>query len=236
MNTDTATTVDERLARASNTSDLTVTPDRQGDGFMLIAAAKTPRVVGRHLIALHGEWDGCAKPRRMMEHDITALRKTLPAGAPPLVLAPKHLDTWADNELKRRQRQAEVIANGWYEQERMTSVARLKSLERVKVGLLDVLGAKIENPEPKVLGVLAWWLDAVCPKCGGTGQLAVAGNGRQASRPCPSRHRGGCDATGQRPLPHGHDGRIIESAILECISRARQHIGAYRKALHENMR
>lgn len=235
MSTET-TTVDERLARAANTSDLSVTPDRLGDGLTLIAAAKTPRVVGRHLIALHGEWDGCSKPRCMLEHDIVAIRKTLPARLPPLVISPKALESWPEAELKRRNRQAQEIASGWYEQERLGSLSRLKSLERVKTGLLDILGTKIESPERKVLAVLAWWLDGTCPKCSGTGQLAIAGNGRQARRACPPVARGGCSASGHRPLPHGADGRIIEGAINECLSRARQHIGAYRRLLHENMR
>lgn len=203
---------------------------------MLIAAAKTPRVIGRHLIALHGEWDGCSKPRRMLEHDVAEIRKTLPAQRPPLVLAPKQLDSWAESELKRRQRQAQDIASAWYEQERMRAFARLKSLAAVKKGMIEIIGSRMENSELKVMAVLAWWLDNTCARCSGTGQLAVAGNGRQASRPCPPRERGGCDASGQRTLPHGMDGRVIEAAINECLSRARQHISAFRRELRESMR
>ena len=206
---------------------------------MLIAAAKTPRVVGRHLIALHGEWDGCSKPRRMLEHDINEIRKTLPAKRAPLVLAPKNLEAWSGNELKRRQKQANEIAQGWYEQERMRAFARLKSLDRVKKGLLEIFTDKkieIDAAEAKVLGVLAWWLDCTCPKCSGTGQLAVPGNGRQASRACPAHERGGCGGSGHRALPHGPDGRLIEATINECLSRARQHIGAFRRNLRDCMR
>lgn len=204
---------------------------------MLIAAAKTPRVIGRLLIGLHGEWDGCSKPRRLQARDISEIRKTLPARRPPLVLAPKHLDAWPEAELKRRQKQAHDIASGWYEQERMRAFERLKSLTRVKDGLVEMLAnKKIENADVKVLGVLAWWLDSICPRCGGTGQLAVPGNGRQASRSCPPRERGGCDGSGHRALPHGLDGRLIESTIEECLSRARQHIGAFRRALRDSMR
>lgn len=236
MNIET-TTVDERLARAANTSDLSVTPQRQGDALMLIAAAKTPRVVGRLLISLHGEWDGCSKPRKLAEQEIAEIRRSLPVRRPPLVLAPTHLDVWYECEPKRRQKRASEIAAGWYEQERMRAVSRLKSLDRVKRGLLEILAAKkIESAESKVLGVLAWWLDSTCTKCNGTGQMAVSGGGRQASRTCPPRERGGCGGTGERGLPHGLDGRLIEVAINESLSRARQQINAFRHSLRDSLR
>ncbi|HWT21654.1 MAG TPA: hypothetical protein VN280_22355 [Variovorax sp.] len=229
-------TVDERLAVAANTSDMTLTPERQGVAIMLIAAAKTPRVVGRHLISLYGEWDGCAKPRKLLEQEVTAIRKSLPAAKPPLVLSQKLMEAWPEKEFKRRQKRAEEIAAEWYESQRLHAFGRLKSFKRVRTGLIEILGAKIDSPEVKVGGVLAWWLDSACPKCNGTGQLAIAGNGRQSLRPCPSRHRGGCDATGQRALPHGLDGRLIEATILECIGKARQHIAAFGRELRRELR
>jgi hypothetical protein len=220
------TSIDERLARAANTSDLSVTPDRRGDGYTLIAAGKTPRVVGRHLIALHGEWDGCAKPRRILDHDIAAIAKAMPLERPRLVLAHSYLDGWPKMEPKLRATSAHALATRWHEQECVKAYARLKSLGRVREGLLDVIGKRVSDPAPKIAAVLAWWLDHVCPACQGTRRERMPGQNRLSDRACRV-----CGATGERPLPYGEAGRIIERAIEDCIGKARQQIGSYRRHL-----
>ncbi|RYF76813.1 MAG: hypothetical protein EOO22_00805 [Comamonadaceae bacterium] len=220
-------TIDERLARAANTSDLSVTPERNGDGYTLIAAAKTPRVVGRHLIALHGEWDGCSKPRRPLAHDLLAIYRTLPrATTPPPELTPDQCKEWHRAEREGREAEAKSIASGWYEQERLRAFARLRSLDRVCDGLVEIVQGRVEEPAPKVKAVIAWWLDHVCPVCCGTRYELMEGQDRLSNRVCKA-----CNGKGERPLPHGQAGRVIERAIDDCIGRARQSIAEYRRNL-----
>lgn len=188
---------------------------------LLIAAALAPKAVGRRLIMLHGEWDGCAKPRRPLPHDIYAIRKTL-QGRAPLVLSHKHLDAWPEREARR-------MANAWYTNERMRVIGRLKSVAAVRRGLTDAAVAKgMENAEAKVLGVLGWWLDPTCPVCSGRKYTTMPGTNRLSNRLCGTTG-GGCGGTGERQLPHGADGRTIEAMVGEFIYRARQQINALDK-------
>ncbi|MGJ7490218.1 hypothetical protein [Variovorax sp. ZT4R33] len=225
------TSVDERLARAANTSDLSVRPDRRGDGYTLIAAGKTPRVVGRHLIALHGEWDGCAKPRRILDHDIAAIAKAMPLERPRLVLAHAYLDGWPKMEPKLREGNARAIARRWHEAECLNAYSRLKSLHRVRDGLVDVLNGRVKDPVPKVMALLAWWLDHICPTCNGTRRELMPGQKRLSDRACRS-----CGGTGERVLPYGADGRVIERAIDDCIGKARQQIDQFRRSLERHLK
>lgn len=220
------TSIDERLARAANTSDLSLTPGRRGDGYTLIAAGKTPRVVGRHLIALHGEWDGCAKPRRILDHDIAAIAKAMPRERPRLVLAHAYLEGWPKMEPKLREGNARAIARRWHEAECLKAYSRLKSLHRVRDGLVDVLSGRVKDPVQKVMALLAWWLDHVCPVCNGTRRELMPGQKSLSERACRS-----CRGTGERALPHGEEGRVIERAIEECVHKANRQISAFRRKL-----
>lgn len=226
-----AMTVSERLSRASNTSDLTTTPERHADAFTLIAAAKTPRVIGRHLIALYGEWDSCAKPRRLLDHDISAVMAVLPRLPRALVYAHKVLDRWDAFELEQRRAQAVAVLNNERQRAVQQAFARLRSLPKVEAGLCDILNGKVKDPSRKVLAVLAWWLNRICPACNGTQFQLMPGTLKQSERAC-----GGCKGTGEVELPCGHDGRLIEKAIEDCIERARRDIGNFRKDLHRSVR
>ena len=211
MSYDDKPTIDESLARAANSSNMRLVAERRGDPDLLIAAAKAPKVVGRHLIALHGEWDGCAKPRRPLQHDIERLAKDLPnpkEGDPPLV------------DAKARMERARTLASSWYETEKVRALMRLKSLDRVREGLGDAATLKgVENAHAKVLAVLAWWLDHTCPTCNGTKREMMPGTNRLSDRACRT-----CRGSGERPLPHGEDGRKIEALMIDFVQRARQNI------------
>src|SRR5687767_13915906 len=88
MSEPTAPTIDESLARAANSSNLRLEVREgspRGDADVLIAAGWTSRtleyVIGRHLIALHSEWDRAEHPRAPRPHDI----ERLAAKSPPMV-------------------------------------------------------------------------------------------------------------------------------------------------------
>ncbi len=64
----------------------------------------------------------------------------------------------------------------------------------------------------------------------GTKRELMPGQKRLSDRACR-----GCGGTGERPLPYGGDGRVIERAIDDCIGKARQHISAFRRHLVQQM-
>lgn len=195
---------------------------------LLIAAALAPKAVGRRLIMLHGEWDGCAKPRRPLEHDIAILAKSLLVTRKPLyVIDPARMEAhqqqmkpaWCRTEAQR-------LAHLWYTNERLRVIASLKSLPAARDGLEEATKMKsIENARSKVLSVLAWWLDPVCPVCSGRKYTTMPGTNRLSNRLCGTSGDG-CGGTGERILPHGADGRVIENTLVDYLHRARQQISS----------
>lgn len=196
---------------------------------LLIAAALAPKIVGRRLIMLHGEWDSCAKPRRPMEREIEALAKSLLVTRKPVyVISPERMERHL-NHMKPAWCRVEAIrqAQLWYTNERLRVLGNLKSLQSARDGLAEAAAAKgVENAKGKVLSVLAWWLDHQCPVCSGRRYTTVPGTNRLSSRLCPAPKDGGCGGLGERQLPHGADGRVIESMIMDFIFRARQQINS----------
>jgi hypothetical protein len=199
---------------------------------LLIAAALAPKAVGRRLIMLHGEWDGCAKPRRPLEHDIAILAKSLLVTRKPFyVISPERMEAhmqqmkpaWCRNEAQR-------LARLWYMNERLRVIGRLQSVVAVRAGLTKAATAKgMQNAEAKVNAVLEWWLDPVCPTCGGRKYTTMPGTSRLSNRLCAQPKDGGCGGTGERLLPHGADGRTIEALMGDFIYRARQQINSLDK-------
>lgn len=209
---DTAPTIDERLSTAANTSNLTLSPNTRGPADLLIAAGRAPRVLGRHLIALYGEWDGQGKTRKPKPHAVQAIFETMPThrtdrrGVKTLIPAAERIQ----------------MVDDWFSAERLRLFDRLRSLERVRTGLVAwATQAGIERPLDVVNDVLLWWLDHVCPACEGTKLEPLPIGGRGAIRPCKP-----CRASGERELPHGQGGRMLEAHISECVHKARQQIAA----------
>ncbi|MFM9926912.1 hypothetical protein VLK31_28275 [Variovorax sp. H27-G14] len=197
---------------------------------LLIAAALAPKAVGRRLIMLHGEWDGCAKPRRPVEHDIAALAKSLlVTRKPSYVISPERMERHLTlMTMAGCRAEAQREAQGWYTNERLRVVGCLQSLPAARKGLAEAAAAKgMENAEAKALSVLAWWLDSVCPVCNGRRYTTIPGTNRLSNRLCPAHV--GCGGLGERQLPHGADGRILEAMIGDFIYRARQQINALEK-------
>lgn len=218
-------TVDERLTRAANTSNLKVEAERRGDGDVLIAAGWTSKsleyVVGRHLMALHSEWDRAEHPRMPRLRDIEQIAAKLPPMVDIEVVAPDGSKT---RKSVPRLAAAKAEAEKWFDLERNRLLGKLKTLPAAEAALVLWADQKgIESAKLKVRAVLFWWLDHQCPRCNGTKYEVVPGSNRQSARTCRPAPQG-CGGTGERNLPHGADGRRIEAHMLDCLHRARQKI------------
>lgn len=223
--------VDERLARAANTSNLRVEAERRGDADVLIASGLTTQtleyVIGRQLIALHSEWDSAEHPRMPKPHDI----ERIAAGLPPMVdievLGP---DGGKTRKSVPRLVAAKIEAEKWFDVERLRLLGKLKTLPAAQAGLVEWATLKgVEGAAAKVRSVLFWWLDHQCPRCNGTKYEVVPGTNRQSNRTCPPA---GCNGVGERPLPYGKDGRQIEAHMIDCVHRARQKIRRFTSHSH----
>jgi hypothetical protein len=107
-------------------------------------------------------------------------------------------------------------AGRWYTHELGLLFQRLKTLPEVRAGLVyqaNMLG--IEDPVQVVGAVLQWWLQRVCPKCGGVQQVAVAGTGRLSGKVCKV-----CRGSGEAKLPFGPSGRRLLDHINDCRTAA----------------
>lgn len=218
-------TVDERLARSGNSSDLTVKADQRNDADVLIAAGWTPGILGRRLMALHSEWDGTARPRMPTQAEIERIAAVLPAQVAIDVVG---RDGKRTQKMVPRLTAAKQQAEQWLDLERVRLYGRLKSYPIARDALTEWCTLKgIDAPRIKAESLLAWWLDHLCPRCQGTKYEVVPGSNRQSARVCRP-----CDGSGQTPLPHGQDGRVIEAYMLECVSRARQQIRRFTTNFH----
>lgn len=229
-----APTVDERLARAANTSNLKVEAERPGDGDFLIAAGLATKtleyVIGRHLISLHSEWDRAEHPRALRPHDIERIAAKLPPMVDIEVVAPDGRKT---RKSVPRLVAAKIEAEKWFDLERLRLLGKLKTLPAAQAGLVEWATLQgIDGAAAKVRSVLFWWLDHQCPCCNGTKYEVVAGTNRQSNRTCPSPSQGGCGGAGERQLPYGKDGRLIEAHMIECMHRARQKIRKFTSQSH----
>lgn len=210
-------TIDEKLALAENTSDLTAGGDPRADVDLLIAAGgltqKPGHVLGRALIALEAEWDASEQPRAPREHDIKAMAALLPARVDITVKGPTGQTVLLTLS---RERAARHEAESWYETERMRLIARLKALAPARQALADWAHVRgMVKPGAKALGMLAWWLDHRCPKCFGTKLDPLPMGGRGSARVCKA-----CQGLGERPLPYGQEGRMLERHLIESHNNA----------------
>lgn len=223
-------TIDERLATACNSSNLSTNEREIGDALLLTAAAKAPKtlnyLIGRHLIALESEWDRSEQPRAPLQHQIDAMAKAMPPKVEIEILG---------NDGKKTMKEvtavvaAKVEAERWYQLERFRLVGRLKSFTPCHVALTLWASTRgFEAPSAKAQSLLAWWLDRRCPKCHGTKMKPALGP-RGAVRMC-----NGCSGSGDRPLPNGEDGRAMEAHMIQCrhmvMRQVRRFISDYRKA------
>lgn len=221
----------ERLASAGSSSDLSINERTVGDALLLTAAGKAPKtlnhLIGRHLIALESEWDRAEQPRAPLPHQIEAMAKAMPTKVEIEVVGKDGKKTTKEVTAMVA---AKTEAERWYELERFRLVARLKSFTPCHAALaLWATGKGMEAPEAKARSILVWWLDQRCPQCHGT-KMRPALGGRGATRMCNA-----CGGRGDRPLPNGEDGRLLEQQLISCrhsvMRNVERFIRDYRKSL-----
>jgi hypothetical protein len=226
--------IDERLAGAINSSTLAATRTDERGGAIgpleILAAAgwtskTTSYLIGWLLIALESEWDGAEQPRAPREHDIELLAKTLPPMVDIEVVDARGIKT-----LKQVSRKvaAKTEVEKWYELERVRLIDKLRALKPAHAALtLWAQGEGLTRPDGLAMSLLSWWLDHRCPKCFGTKLDPLPIGGRGAVRACKA-----CAGLGERELPYGIDGRLMERHMIDCKHRAMQKIRRFTAGLH----
>lgn len=214
-------TVAERLANASNSSDLSVSLEARGDADYLIAAGIAPAQIGRLVYQLMSEWDACAKPRPFTDDDVQRLAAAM---------SDADVDRWNDQlpptkmdkrgKPKKTTAEARKLAaarlelENWLITERRHILGRLRSLPKLMdpdAGFLPwVIEQGIRNPREKLLDVLGWWADRRCTSCQGTGM--------RKDRTCPD-----CKGFGERSIPHDADGRRVSEEIAKRVDESRRN-------------
>ena len=213
-NTDnTPLTVEESYASAAGASNLRVDAQRRTPADMVIAAGMNPHRTGLALIRLMSEWDSSARPKPMEPKAIEQLADSYPRLKNGLVLhGGKEVIP-----LVRAKREAER----WHAHELGLLFQRLKSLPTVRAALVHWAADKgIEGPEHVASAVLQWWLHQTCPACEGARFRIIKGTGRTGSKACQA-----CRGSGDRSLPHGHDGRLVLGHINACRVAAKHGLG-----------
>ncbi|WCM88830.1 hypothetical protein [Acidovorax sp. NCPPB 3576] len=212
----------ERLTSAGNSSDLSVRTDARGDADYLIAAGTTPARLGRYIYSLMAEYDACAKPRPITDDAVRRMSKEVSAAdekrwkdqLPALKLDGRGRPTKASVEA-RKMAAARLELNKWLAGERRRVLGRLHSLPKLMdphSGLLPwVVARGGSTPEGKLLDVLGWWADRLCPSCSGTK--------KQGGRTCTA-----CRGVGLREIPHGKEGQAISEHIAAQVDRSRRGI------------
>lgn len=227
--------IDERLALAEQSSNLK--PQRDSSMplntlDLLTAAGWSSRtrdyLIGRMLIALESAWDSSEHPRPPRADQIEAMA----AAMPPMV----DVELTAANGTKvlkqvSRTVAAKFEAERWYEKERIRVIGRLSAWQSANSALSSWIQTKgMGNPDGKARSMLVWWLDRHCAACSGTKLEPLRINGRGAVgavRVCKP-----CSGLGERELPHGQDGRVIERHLIDCKHRAMQKIRQFTAQHH----
>lgn len=204
-------TADERLVSASNTSDLTVDPERRRPIDVLIAQGLAKSAVGGFLAQIVSDWDGSSRVRRLNEAEVRKLAECMPRR---VVTKRRASEDVVDIEGARK------AAGDWYEAERRKAVLSLKTLPKLTnphFGLIAWLAAHgAVSTEAVLVDVLCWYVDRQCPACSGTKWAVAAGTNRQTGKVCS-----GCSGAGVLPIPHGRLGKDVVWHMEDCVNAAR---------------
>lgn len=196
----------ERYTSAVGTSNLRVQAERSSPADMVIAAGMNEARLGMSLRRLATEWDAVGKPPRPSQQNLQAMAAKYPREKSGLVLH----DGKEVTPAVAAQREADT----WYAHELGLLFQRLKTLPEVRNALVQWSKEKnIEGPEHVVGAVLQWWLSPICPVCKGVKKKIIAGTGRTGSKDCSE-----CKGYGEKPLPHGGQGRMVRDHIRRCLN------------------
>jgi len=189
-------TLEERHLTATNTSDLTIDPDRRTQADVILAAGMVRNRLGHALIHLRAEWDRTDKPRKWTAADIAKRAAQIP-----------------DKKGKPDVRRATVEATVWHATAMRERAQKLAGRNLV-LGLLaewaHFYGVDADLLSPAVFH----WLAPQCPVCEGHGLHRMADSPVLSKRQCLH-----CHGTGAWPKPLGAD--RVHSYIKSCLGKAK---------------
>lgn len=195
--------IEEKHLAAANTSDLTIAPNRRGQGDIILAAGLAARgnQLGHALIHLRAEWDRADKPAKRSAAEIAKRAAEIP-----------------DKKGRPDVRRAGVEALVWHASA-MRHRASVLSGRSLVMGLLSDWAA-LRGVDPDLLSpALFHWLSPTCPACSGIGKTPVLYGKEQSKEAC--RH---CRGEGVWPRPLGAE--TVHDHIKSCLGKARGQMSA----------
>lgn len=222
-------TLDERYARALESSDLAAQPDQRGDVDYLVAAGWCHESLGTALFRLRSEWDLTRAQLRQAEEAArdgandarTLTRRATAAAARVSGASPRQAEALkdeADKALERAERTRDATERAALTA-RALALVHLKTLSGARQALhvfAIALGARSKFYDAESVRVitgraLQLWLEPNCPHCEGRGFVKKLGE--------PLRWCQECIRTGKRI--NGNPGfRLAKSEVGHQFGRA----------------
>jgi hypothetical protein len=187
--------LDEQYLSATNSSNLTLNPDRTCAATHLIAAGLLGNRMGAALVHLRAEWDAADKPRKHTEAEILARADDMPKrkGKPDV----KRARTEALLGFAAGMRHRAHALSGWFPA--LSIMAQWAQLRGVDVDLLSP--------------ALYHFLNPCCPVCDGLGYR------RMDDAPVLGKQCHHCEGRGIWPRPLGAD--RIHDWLRGCVGKAK---------------
>lgn len=189
--------LDEQYIAATNSSNLTLNPDKICAATHLIAAAKGGGRMGSALIHLRAEWDRTDKPRRKTEAEIVARAKELPKYKGKVDLKRARIEAMSEYNYAMRERA-----------KRLTGRALV-------MGLLEDWAAARGIERDLLSPALFHWLSPECPVCTGPGKVKALEAPVLTDRKCDH-----CKGAGTWPRPSGAE--PIHDFFKSCVAVAKR--------------
>ena len=197
--------LDEQYLVATNSSNLTLNPDRICAATHLIAAGLLGNRMGEALIHLRAEWDSADKPRKLTEHEISAR-----AVAVACVLAKERKVPVKSVKPDFRRARTEALLGyatamrhrahamrGW-----MPAIMLLRQWAELRDVDMDLLSPALYH-----------WLAPTCPVCDGLGKR------RLPEAPVLGKQCHHCNGSGAWPRPLGAE--RIHEWLKGCVGKGR---------------
>lgn len=187
--------LDEQYVVATNTSDLTLNPDRTCAATHLIAAGLLGNRMGQALAFLRAEWDVAEKPRKATEDEILARAEQLPKRKGKVDMKRARTEMLVGYAVAIRHRAHGL--GGWLH----------------AVGIMAEW-AKLRKVDPDLLSpALYHWLAPTCPVCDGLGYRKME-DAPVLGKPC---HH--CETKGIWPAPLGAS--RVKDWLKSCVGKAK---------------
>jgi hypothetical protein len=187
--------LEEQYIVATNTSNLTLNPDKTCAATHLIAAGLLGNRMGQALVFLRSEWDAADKPRKATEDEIFARAAELPRRKDKLDVKRARTEMLVGYATALRHRAHRLT--GWLPAiSIMSEWAALREVDR------DLLSPALYH-----------WLSPTCPVCDGLGHR------KMEDAPVLGSQCHHCQGSGSWPRPHGAE--RIHDWLHGCVGKAR---------------